>query len=127
MTNYNLEESELIKAQIILSFILLLTTVISITLSYNFLMKIEEKNTIYSDEESAELLIINRIIMFVVAAIFIYINIRDKGIKEKYNLEDDFSDLQIIASIFSLIAAAIVLYVGVQSGNNLTSEENPTI
>ena len=58
MTNYNLEESELIKAQIILSFILLLTTVISITLSYNFLMKIEEKNTIYSDEESAELLII---------------------------------------------------------------------
>lgn len=127
MTNYNLEEAELIKVQIVLSFILLFTTIISISLSYNFLLGLEDKDPIYSDEESYDILILNRTIMFIVAAIFIYINIRDKGVKEKYNLGDEFADLQIDASVFSFIASLIVLYVGLKSGSNITSGENPTI
>ena len=127
MTNYNLEEAELIKVQIVLSFILLFTTIISISLSYNFLLDLENKNPIYSDKESYDILIFNRIIMFTIAFIFIYINVRDKKVKEKYNLEDEFADLQIWASVFSFIASLIVLYVGIESGNNITSSENPTI
>lgn len=127
MTNYNLEEAELIKVQIVLSFILLFTTIISISLSYNFLLDLENKNPIYSDKESYDILILNRIIMFTIAFIFIYINVRDKKVKEKYNLEDEFADLQIWASVFSFIASLIVLYVGIESGNNITSSENPTI
>ena len=127
MTNYDLEESELIKLQILLSFVLLFTTIISITLSYNFLLKLEKKPPIYSEKESLDILIFNRTIMFIVAALFIYINIRDKNVKEKYNSEDEFANLQIDASLFNFIAAAIVLYVGVKSGSNITSEENPTI
>ena len=127
MTNYDLEESELIKLQILLSFVLLFTTIISITLSYDFLLKLEKKPPIYSEKESLDILIFNRTIMFIVSALFIYINIRDKNVKEKYNSEDEFADLQIDASLFNFIAAAIVLYVGVKSGSNITSEENPTI
>ena len=127
MTNYNLEEAELIKAQIILSFILLFTTVISISLSYNFLLGLEDKEPIYTEIESSEILILNRTIMFIVAAIFIYINIRDKKVKEKYDLEDEFANLQIDASVLNFIAALIVLYVGLKSGSNITSGENPTI
>ncbi len=127
MTNYNLEEAELIKAQIILSFILLFTTVISISLSYNFLLGLEDKEPIYTEIESSEILILNRTIMFIVAAIFIYINIRDKKVKEKYDLEDEFANLQIDASVLNFIAALIVLYVGLKSGSNITSRENPTI
>ena len=127
MTNYDLEESELIKLQILLSFVLLFTTIISITLSYDFLLKLEKKPPIYSEKESLDILIFNRTIMFIVAALFIYINIRDKNVKEKYNSEDEFADLQIDASLFNFIAATIVLYVGVKSGSNITSEENPTI
>ena len=127
MTNYNLEESELLKLQILLSFVLLFTTIISITLSYDFLLKLEKKPPIYSEKESLDILIFNRTIMFIVAALFIYINIRDKNVKEKYNSEDEFANLQIDASLFNFIAAAIVLYVGVKSGSNITSEENPTI
>ena len=127
MTNYNLEEAELIKVQIVLSFILLFTTIISISLSYNFLLDLENKSPIYSDKESYDILIFNRIIMFTIAFIFIYINVRDKKVKEKYNLEDEFADLQIWASVFSFIASLIVLYVGIESGNNITSSENPTI
>ena len=127
MTNYDLEESELIKLQILLSFVLLFTTIISITLSYDFLLKLEKKPPIYSEKESLDILIFNRTIMFIVAALFIYINIRDKNVKEKYNSEDEFANLQIDASLFNFIAAAIVLYVGVKSGSNIKSEENPTI
>lgn len=127
MTNYNLEEADLIKAQIILSFILLFTTIISISLSYNFLLGLEDKEQIYTEIESSEILILNRTIMFIVAAIFIYINIRDKRVKEKYNLEDEFANLQIDASVLNFIAALIVLYVGLKSGSNITSGENPTI
>ncbi len=127
MTNYNLEEAELVKVQIVLSVILLFTTIISISLSYNFLLGLEDKKTIYTEKESYDILLFNRTVMFVVAAIFIYINIRDKSVKEKYNLEDEFADLQIDASLFNFIAALIVLYVGIKSGSNITSNENPTI
>lgn len=127
MTNYDLEEAELITLQIVLSVVLLFTTIISITLSYDFLMKLEKKEPLYAEEEATDILIFNRLVMFVVAIIFIYINIRDKSVKEKYNSEDEFADLQILASVFSFIAALIVLYVGIKSGSNITSEENPTI
>ena len=127
MTNYDLEEAELIVVQIILSVILLFTTIISITLSYDFLMKLEKKEHLYTEKEATIILIFNRLIMFIVAGVFIYINIRDKSVKEKYNSKDEFADLQILASVLSFIAALIVLYVGVKSGSNATSEENPTI
>lgn len=127
MTNYDLEEAELITLQMVLSVVLLFTTIISITLSYDFLMKLEKKEPLYAEEEATDILIFNRLVMFVVAIIFIYINIRDKSVKEKYNSEDEFADLQILASVFSFIAALIVLYVGIKSGSNITPEENPTI
>lgn len=127
MTNYDLEESELIELQIVLSIILLFTTIISISLSYNFLLELEKKTPIYSEKESFDILILNRTIMFVVAVIFIYINIRDKRVKEKYHLKDEFADLQIGASALNLMVAAILLYIGIKSGYNIISNENTTI
>ena len=127
MTNYDLEESELIELQIVLSIILLFTTIISISLSYNFLLELEKKTPIYSEKESFDILILNRTIMFVVAVIFIYINIRDNRVKEKYHLKDEFADLQIGASALNLMVATILLYIGIKSGYNIISNENPTI
>lgn len=127
MTNYNLEEEKLVGIQIILSTILLFCTIISIFLSYNFLLSLKNEKTIYSDEDSYNILIFNRTVMFIVALIFILINLKDKCVKEKYGIKDDFADLQILASIFNFIATFIVLYVGINSSINITSEENPTI
>ena len=100
MTNYDLEEAELITLQIVLSVVLLFTTIISITLSYDFLMKLEKKEPLYAEEEATDILIFNRLVMFVVAIIFIYINIRDKSVKEKYNSEDEFADLQFMPDFY---------------------------
>ena len=127
MTNYNLEEERLVEIQIVLSTILLFCTIISIFLSYNFLLSLKNEKTIYTDEDSYNILIFNRTVMFIVALIFILINLKDKCVKEKYGIKDDFADLQILASIFNFIATLIVLYVGINSSINITSEENPTI
>lgn len=127
MTNYNLEEERLVEIQIVLSTILLFCTIISIFLSYNFLLSLKNEKTIYSDEDSYNILIFNRTVMFIVALIFILINLKDKCVKEKYGIKDDFADLQTLSSIFNFIATFIVLYVGINSSINITSEENPTI
>ena len=73
MTNYNLEEAELIKVQMILSAILILTTIVSISLSYNSWLTLNNEQPIYSDKEAEDILLFNRFIMFVLALIFIYI------------------------------------------------------
>lgn len=124
MTNYELEEADLIKVQIILSFILLFTTIISILLSYNFLLNSEDKEGFYNDEDSFNILIFNRTVMLIVSLIFIYINIRDKDVKEKYSLDDEFTDLQIWSSIFNFMATLIAFYIAVKS---ITSYKNSTI
>ena len=49
MTNYNLEEERLVEIQIVLSTILLFCTIISIFLSYNFLLSLKNEKTIYTD------------------------------------------------------------------------------
>ena len=127
MTNYDLEEAELITFQIALSVILLFTTIISISLSYDYLLKIKKEKPLYSEKEASDILVFNRLIMFIVSLLFLYINVRDQDVKEKEGSQDRFSSLQIIASILSLSSAIIVLYVGVLSVNNIVSEENPTI
>lgn len=124
MTNYELEEADLIKVQIILSFILLFTTIISILLSYNFLLNFEDKEGVYNDEDSFNILIFNRTVMLIVSLIFIYINIRDKDVKEKYSLDDEFTDLQIWSSIFNFMATLIAFYIAIKS---ITSYKNSTI
>lgn len=127
MTNYDLEEAELITFQIALSVILLFTTIISISLSYDYLLKIKKEKPLYSEKEASDILVFNRLIMFIVSLLFLYINVRDQNVKVKEGSQDRFSSLQIIASILSLSSAIIVLYVGVLSVNNIVSEENPTI
>ena len=124
MTNYDLEESKLLKIQIGLSIIFIFTFIISISLSYNLILEFDGKNKIYSHKEADEILKINRLISFFVAFGFILINIYDKKIKEDNNLDNRFSDMQITASLFTLISSLIVLYVAFNSSSITTSNEN---
>ena len=127
MSNYDLEEDVLLKYQICLSFIFIITILISISLSYNAMMDFEKKEKFYSDEEEQLILRMNRIVSFLVALGFILINIYDKAIKEKYNLDNDTSSLQILASLFTMISSLIALYVAFNSNGLFTSNENPEI
>lgn len=125
MSNYDLEEDILLKYQIFLSFIFVFTLFVSITLSYNSMMEYEGKNKIYTDDEALNILRINRIISFLVAVGFLYINIRDNSIKGKDR--SNGANLQIIASMFTLVSSLIVLYIAFSNSSEIISNENPDI
>ena len=127
MSNYDLEEDVLLKYQICLSIIFIFTLIVSISLSYNSMMKCEGRRKIYSDEDALNVLRINRIISLLVALGFVLINDYDKSVKEKYNLDKGSADLQILASMITLVSSLIVLYVAFSSDSSIISNENPEI
>lgn len=110
MTNYNLEESELLKWQLLLTFIFIGTLLVSLTITYNEILKMEDKEPLYNEDVELAILRTNRFIALTVSLGFLLINVRDKNLKLLYNqdnLED--ADKQIIAGILSVVAAIIVL------------------
>lgn len=88
-------------------------------------MEYEGKNKIYTDDEALNILRINRIISFLVAVGFLYINIRDNSIKGKDR--SNGANLQIIASMFTLVSSLIVLYIAFSNSSEIISNENPDI
>ncbi len=128
MTNYDLEEVELIKDQIGLSTLFLFTLVVSLSLSYNELLKYENKPPLYTQQAEETVLIINRTLAFLISIGFLLINIKDKQVKEVYNQGNiKNANLQIDASVITLIATIIVLYVAVNGNNDSTQIENPEV
>ncbi len=128
MTNYDLEEADLIKKQIGLSFLFLLTLFVSLTLSYNELLKYQNKPPLYTKEAEEAVLVVNRTLALLIALGFLWINIQDKQVKKQYNQGDmQNANLQIDASAITLIATAIVLYVALSDRNQSTNIENPEI
>lgn len=125
MSNYDLEEDVLLRLQICLSIVFIFTLIISISLSYNSMMECERKDKIYDDEDALNVLRINRIISLLVALGFVLINIYDKSVKEKYNLNKGNADLQIIASFITLFSSLIVLYVAFNNNSSIIGNENP--
>lgn len=127
MSNYDLEEDILLRFQICLSIIFIFTILVSISLSYNSMMECEGRDKIYSDNDALDVLRVNRVISLLVALGFVFINVYDKSVKEKYNLDKGNADLQIIASFVTLVSSFIVLYVAFSSNSSIINNENPEI
>lgn len=124
MTNYNLDQVKLFYWQILLSLGLIISIFISISLSYNEILKMENKKPLYDTELETKILIFNRSFAALIATGHLLIDVIDK--KEN---NSEFSSLQIDASILSLISSLIVLYIALNSINNLseTTFENPNV
>ena len=110
MTNYNLEESELLKWQLLLTFIFIGTLFVSLTITYNEILKMEDKEPLYNEDVELAILRTNRFIALVISLEFLLINVRNKNLKEFYN-QGNLKDAgkQIIAGIFTVISTIIVL------------------
>ena len=84
MTNYNLEESELLKWQLLLTFIFIGTLLVSLTITYNEILKMEDKEPLYNEDVELAILRTNRLIALTVSLGFLLINVRDKNLKLLY-------------------------------------------
>ena len=128
MSNYDLEEVKLLKAQMVLSVLAIVTVLVSLGLSYNEILKLNKTTPLFSRKMENGILISNRLLALIISIGFLYIDYIDKNIKQKYkknNLRD--AQLQINASILSVIASIIVLYTASNGKNGEVGLENPEL
>lgn len=124
MSNYDLEETNLLKWQFLLSTFFIISTLISLTLTYNEILKRKKLKPLYTKKEEAKVLKFNRTFASLIAIGFIIINVTDKTIRKKYNdCNESVANAQISASIITFIATIIVLYLAFYNDNI----ENPEL
>ena len=127
MNNYDLEEVKLLKLQFLLSVFFIIGISISLTLTYNEILKRKKKTPLYSSKNELIILRFNRILISLIAGGFVIINIVDKNIRKKYNDCDEMNaDAQISASTLTFLATLIVLYLAFNNDNSVDFE-NPQL
>ena len=126
MTNYDYEELRLSKWQIGLTLLFILLLMVSLTLTYNQILKFTKQKPLYSDKEADNILKIYRVIGLLIALGYLIIDVIDKGVKDENNLDTKTADLQIDAGILTVIATIIVLYVAFTSDSS-DDLENPDV
>ena len=122
------EEINAIDIQLLALIIVLISTGISIAITYNQKLNLEKKKTIFDSKESFNITLFNRILIVILSFVFLYVNVK------LYNLSKDEGEdlksyiLQIVASVLAVISGLIALYVvGLSTTENIVDVENPVI
>lgn len=122
-----MNERELLKQQLITTGIFFITLMVSMSLSYDELLKLDKKK-LFCDDTAHKVSILNRAIVLLLSFSFLYINFKNKEIARSKGQKTDMFNLQIAATELTTIAAIIVLYVVIKSGEyTITAFENPTL
>lgn len=123
----NNKEKKLLEQQMITTVIYLLTLFVSLSLTYNDILNLDNKH-IYNDELAEKIGITNRTIVLVLTLSYLYINYQNREIAKSKKKDLKISNLQLTASSLSTIAAIIVLYVVISSGKyTVISAGNPNL
>jgi len=122
-------EINILNIQLITSLIVIITVAVSLILTYNQKLDIENKKTIFNKKQTHNISYINRLIILITAIIFLIINYKLYQISKKEGEDLKVYYLQIIASILSTIASIIVFYVvSIEpTGDEISDIENPVI
>ena len=122
------EEIKAINIQLVALLIVVISTIISILITYNQKLNLENKKTIFNTKESFNITLFNRILITVLSIVFLYVNIKLYNLSKKEGEDLKSYILQIIASILAIISALIALYVVKLSTNeSIVDVENPVI
>jgi cell division protein FtsL len=65
------EEIEAINIQLITLLVVLVSTIISITITYNQKLNMEDKDTIFNSKESLNITLFNRILIVIISFVFL--------------------------------------------------------
>ena len=122
------EEIDTINIQLIARFLFLFSTIISIIITYNQKLDIENKDTIIDAKDSFKLTLFNRVLILILSLVFLYVNYKLYEISKREGENLKSYTLQIIASIFTIVSGLIALYVVTLSNTEeLVDVENPII
>lgn len=133
MKNNDFKELEIkiLDIQLIATILFVISLFISILITYDEKIKLENNKGLFSDKTVQDLFLFNRIFVVILALVFIYCNYISKKIAEYKNDEIESTELQILAGLLSLVASIIVLYVAYKNRNDanfdISESENPTL
>lgn len=126
----NEEKIKYINLQLIATTGFIIALIISFTLSVDKRESLRNGNRLYNDKEAQKIALMQTILVFIVALLFLYITYNQYKISKKYN-ETDKNDLllQSKTAILSIIAALIELYIVIKNynRNNLNIAEIESI
>ena len=122
------EELNAINIQLYTLIFFLVTTVISVLLTYNQKLSLEKKKTLFSSKKSLKLTLFNRKLIVILSFIFLYVNIKLYNISKEEGENLKPYTLQIVASVLAIISGLIALYVVSLSNTETVADvENPII
>lgn len=122
------EEIGAINIQLIALTITLITTIISIIITYNQKLELKDEDTILNAKDSLKLTLFNRKLILLLAFVFLYINFILYDISKEEGEDLKPYNLQIISSLFIIISGIITLYVvSLSTTENIADVENPLV
>lgn len=122
------EELDSINIQLFALIVVIFSTIISILLTYNQKLELEDKNPLFDSNDTLNLTLFNRILIVVLSFVFLYVNFKLYELSKKEGEDLKSYILQIIASILAVLSGLTALYVvGLSSTENVVDVENPII
>lgn len=122
------EEIEAINIQLIALVFTVITAIISIIITYNQKLEIEEKEPLFTPKDSLKITLFNRKLILILSFVFLYINLVLKQISKEEGEDLKPYNLQLVASLFIIISGIIALYVvSLSNTENVSDVENPVI
>lgn len=122
------EEIEAINIQLIALVFTVITAIISIIITYNQKLEIEEKEPLFTPKDSLKITLFNRKLILILSFVFLYVNLVLKQISKEEGENLKPYNLQIVASLFIIVSGIIALYVvSLSNTENVSDVENPVI
>ena len=122
------KEADIINVQLITLFISLFSLILSIIITYNQKLNLEDKDEMFDTDDLFKITLFNRVLIVIISLIFLYVNYKLYEISKDEGEDLKSYNLQIVASILTVIAGLIALYVvSLSKGNDTVDVENPII
>ena len=124
----NEKEIETVNIQLYALLFTLISSIISIIITYNQKKELKDKKGMFTPKEIYNITLFNRVLILVLSFIFLYVNYNLYEISKEEGEDLKPYKLQLLASILIIASGSIALYVVSLSGKESISDvENPII
>lgn len=122
------EEINTIDIQLVALVLTVFTAIISIIITYNQRLELQDKKTLFTPKESLKITLFNRKLILILSFIFLFVNFVLLKISEEEGEDLKPYKLQILASILVIASGIIALYVvSLSTTEEVSDIENPII
>lgn len=128
MNTKDKREIEAVNIQFYALIFTLISSIISIIITYNQKRELKGKNPMFSGKEIFNITLFNRILILVLSFVFLYVNYTLYEISKEQNEDLKPYKLQLLASTLVIVSGIIALYVvSLSNTENISDVENPII